>query len=137
MEHFAKSWFWRIVAVSVVGALAYFGWAVAGERTILPVAQAGGVYAHPATGQVYTTSQAGDVLYVWPLAGAGRSGHLERWSFRDGSVTYKALTTYTPIVPGQPGVPGGAIYPGQPGIPIGPIYPGQPLPPSPQPGSGR
>ncbi|MHC4391862.1 MAG: hypothetical protein ACYS22_11190 [Planctomycetota bacterium] len=131
MEAFAKSWFWRFWAASLVVAVVYAAWTFSGGAALSTV-EAGGVFGQGRPGTVYTTSEDGSVLYSWPILGQAASGHLERWNFADGSVTYKAVTYYTPGAPGvQPGAPGTAP------VPLPPGYYREPLPPAPEPGSGR
>lgn len=125
MARFLDKHFWRLWAVALVAGLFYLGSSLHGGQSVLPVASAGGVFGHPRPGYVFTTSEAGDVLYAWPILGQGRTTHLERWSWAEGAVTYKSLGAYTPV---PPGTPGGTV-------PIPPYYdPNQPLPPMPEPG---
>lgn len=138
METLVRSWFFRLWASALVLAVGYLGFAISSHapHTGLPVAEAGGVFGHARPGYIYTTNDAGNVLYVWPILGQAPTSHLERWSFEDGTVTYKPLTAFTPLAPGQGGVPvpfpPGGFVPGQP------LVPGQqPLPPAPRPGDGR
>jgi hypothetical protein len=116
MEHFANSRFWRAAFVALIAAIAYLGWSLAGDRSILPVAQAGGVFAAPNGLFVYTTSETGETLYAWPVGGQGGAvaSYMEQWSWQSGTVTRKPLRYYD-----QPG--------------LGPVYPpgGPPLPPPP------
>jgi hypothetical protein len=123
MEHFARSWFWRTVAVGCVCGLVYVGWGLAGERTTLPIAEAGGVFGQARSGYVYTTNEAGDVLYAWPTVAQQPYSRLERWSWADGSVLYRSIQIPQAV-------------PGQPGVPYDP-YDRNRLPPKPEPGSGR
>jgi hypothetical protein len=118
MEHFAESRFWRATAVALVAALFSLAWAVSGERTLLPVAHAGGVVVGP-PGVVYTTSEAGDQLYVW-YTGGGNPYPFEHWSYGTGTVTRKPVARFDQqIGPSQPlpppAQPGG--FPGAPGQP--------------------
>lgn len=107
MEHFAKSRFWRAAFLALVAAVAYLGWSLAGERSILPVAHAGGVVFGPG-GAVYTTSEAGDVLYVWPVGavGAATASYAEQWSFNAGTVTRRVMRYYDQPGVGPTGQPG-------------------------------
>lgn len=100
MEPFAKSPFWRGLAVALVAAVAYLGWAIAGDRTILPVAHAGGVFgANGPQSVVYTTNEAGDVLYVW-LGGA-----VEQHSWASATVTARRMVRVASAPPELPPAP--------------------------------
>lgn len=99
MEHFARSPFWRAIAVAVAAALVYLGWAISGGRSILPVAQAGGVTFAPQLNGLFTTDETGSVLYVWQLAGPV----VERYSFESGTVERKRLAPLEP--PARPEKP--------------------------------
>jgi hypothetical protein len=116
MEHFAKSRFWRGFAAALILVLAYIGWSLAGDRTILPVAHAGGVVLGQG-GYVFTTSEAGDVLYAWPIGqgGGAATSYVEQWSWAAGTVTRRPVRYYD-----QPG--------------FGPVGPGGQVPPPPPPG---
>ena len=83
MEHFANSWYWRLAFAALVAAIGYLGFAIAGERTILPVVRAGGVDV--TSMGVCTTNQGGDVLYVWPV-GKPIGTPAQYWVFDRGEV---------------------------------------------------
>ena len=123
MEHFANSRFWRAAFLALVGAVAWLAVSLSGSRSIMPAAQAGGVYSMG--GVVYTTSEAGDVLYVWPTSGPGGASQswMEQWSWSSGTVTRKPIMIVAPeLTPGAypPGAyPPGPIPPNPAGTPQG------------------
>ncbi len=101
MEHFAKSRFWRAAAVALVAALFALAWSIAGggERSLLPVAQAGGVADGPGSA-LYSTDETGSILYVWHAGG----GIMEKWSYDLGQVSRKRAMLFE--LPGaRPGDP--------------------------------
>jgi hypothetical protein len=111
MEHFAKSRFWRAVAVALVLAVLALAWAIAGRTmSVLPVAEAGGVTTSVQGSIVFTTSESGTVLYVWPVgaAGAATTSWIEEWN-ADGRVLRRPVRRVeAPIGPPPPGEgPGG------------------------------
>lgn len=108
MQHFAESRFWRAIAVALTVGVFYLGWAISGERSVLPVAHAGGVVMTP-SGAICTTNEAGDVLYVWNANSVPTT--VDRWSFISGVVTRQPfLRIEGPLGPGAPVSP--QPYPG-------------------------
>ena len=121
MEHFAKSRFWRAFAVALVLALAYLGWSLSADRTLLPVAHAGGVGMATNGSFVFTTNELGDVLYVWPVTSSGgaAASYGEQWVWTTQTVTRKPFRWFDQpgVVP--PGTPPGTIPPTPGGTPGG------------------
>ena len=116
MQDFAESRFWRAIAVALVSGIFYLGWAASGDRTILPVAHAGGAVVSP-SGIVYTTNESGDTLYMYYTAG-GNPYAFESWSYATATVTRRPIARYDQqIGPAAPLPP--APHPGQPGMPSG------------------
>jgi len=111
MQHFAESRFWRAIAVAMTVGVFYLGWAISGERTVIPVAHAGGVVMAPG-GAICTSNDAGDVLYIWNASSF--PGMVDRWSFATGMVTRQAVNRIEgPLGPGAP-VPAQPFPGGQP-----------------------
>ena len=116
MEHFAKSLFWRSVAVALVAALAYLDWAISAERTVLPVAEAGGVSSVHG-GWIYAASEDGSRLYGYPVGGGGMpaGGWMECWDWGAGMLYRKPFTGLERPM----GYPPGTLPPPPGGTPSG------------------
>lgn len=114
MQHFAESRFWRACAVAFIAALFYLGWSIAGDRSVLPVAQAGGVSTSPSGAFLFTTNERGDTLFAWPATqgGTAAASWVEMWTWDSGTVARKPLRFVD-----TPGLlpPGGGPLPPAPG----------------------